>query len=179
MSGLPIEAGFAVLREWRSTDLDALVSEANNRAVWRNLTDDFPHPYFRTDGEWWISACREQRPPRDLVISVGDDLAGVCGMTPGEGVTKHVGLVGYWIGERHWGRGVATAALKAFLDYAWDTFPVTRLEARVFAWNPASARVLEKNGFSLEGVRRNAIRKDGQTVDELVFGLLRSEESKP
>jgi len=172
---LPLAAGSAELRLWRLTDLDALVRKANNRAVWRNLTEAFPHPYTRGDGEQWIKQCLEQRPPRNLVISIADELAGACGIALGEGTVQQTAAIGYWLGHEHWGKGVASAALGPFLSCVWDTFPVTRLQASVFAWNPASARVLEKNGFTLEGTLRNAVHKDGEITDELVYGLLRED----
>ena len=68
-----------------------------------------------------------------------------------------------------------TAAFRAFVGYVWETFDVQRLQATVFAWNPASGRILEKSGFSLEGVHRNAIYKDGEFVDLLMYSQLRSE----
>jgi ribosomal-protein-alanine N-acetyltransferase len=70
-----------------------------------------------------------------------------------------------------------TAAFGAFLDYVWETFDVERLQAEVFAWNPASARVLEKNGFALEGTRRKAIYKDGELIDEWFYSLLRDDRA--
>ena len=71
--------------------------------------------------------------------------------------------VGYWIGRSFWGRGVATAALRAFLQLE-TTRPLT---AYVAAHNLGSRRVLEKCGF--EVVREQHV--DG--VDEIVT-LLRS-----
>ena len=65
------------------------------------------------------------------------------------------------------------------LGYIWDTFDVERLQAEVFAWNPASAGVLEKNGFMLEGTRRKAIFKDGELIDEWIYTLFRSETARP
>lgn len=56
-------------------------------------------------------------------------------------------LVGYWIGKRHWGKGVATRALSTFLEL--DT--ARPLHARVAASNVASIRVLEKCGFAVAG----------------------------
>jgi RimJ/RimL family protein N-acetyltransferase len=52
-------------------------------------------------------------------------------------------LVGYWIGREHWGRGIATAALRAFLE----EIPERPLHALVHADNAGSIRVLEKCGF--------------------------------
>jgi RimJ/RimL family protein N-acetyltransferase len=173
MRELSINAGVATLRTWRLDDVDDLVARADNRAVWMNMTDMFPSPYTQSDGTAWIARCRDQDPPRDLVIAVADSLVGGCGFVPREGVEAGSGVIGYWLAESHWGRGIASAAVKAFLGYVWESFAVHRLEARVFGWNPASSRVLDKNGFVLEGRRRNAIRKDGRTTDELIYGLLR------
>jgi RimJ/RimL family protein N-acetyltransferase len=172
---LPIDAGLVTLRRWTPEDQEALAAEANSHAVWRNLTHVFPHPYTAADAASWIERCMDQDPPQDLVVACEDRLIGVCGMGRGEGVGRYTAEVGYWLGERHWGRGVMTVALEAFLGYVWETFDVQRLQATVFAWNPASARVLEENGFTLEGVHRRAIYKDGEFVDLLMFSRLRSE----
>lgn len=172
---LPVPAGPVTLRAWRRDDVAALAEEANSRAVWRNMIHTFPHPYTLEDAEQWVARCIDQDPQQDLVIASDDRLIGVCGIQLGEGVSTFTGSVGYWLGERHWGRGIASAAFAAFLGYVWDTFPVRRLQAEVFSWNPASARVLEKNGFTLEGTRRRAIHKDGELIDEWFYSLLRDD----
>jgi RimJ/RimL family protein N-acetyltransferase len=172
---LPIDAGPATLRRWRLADQQDLIDEANSYAVWRNLTHVFPHPYTEAEASSWIQRCMDQDPPQDLVIASEDRLIGVCGMGRGEGVDYYTAGVGYWLGECHWGRGIMTEAFRAFIRYVWGTFDVQRIQATVFAWNPASARVLEKNGFSFEGAHRSAIYKDGEFVDLLMYSLLRSE----
>jgi len=177
MTGLRIDAGPVTLRRWRESDIDALVAEADNRAVWRNMLDVFPHPYTRSDGELWIGRCMRQEPPADLVLALEDQLIGACGANRRSGVSRYTANVGYWLGENHWGRGIMTEAFGRFLEYVWETFDVERLEAEVFAWNQASVRVLEKNGFIREGTRRRAIYKDDEFVDEHFYSLLRSEAS--
>jgi len=72
--------------------------------------------------------------------------------------------VGYWIGREHWGKGVATAALSAFLDEL-ETRP---LHAHVVAHNIGSIRVLEKCGFRRTG-EPTAAGADG--VPELLLKL--------
>ena len=175
MGSLPRAAGPATLRSWGPTDESAVVREANSRAVWRNLTHVFPHPYTAEDATKWVAHCLGQDPPRDLVVEVDGQFAGVCGIEVGEGVGEFTGHVGYWLGEQYWDRGIATEVIAGFLVYIWETFDVKRLQAEVFAWNPASARVLEKNGFVREGTRRKAIFKDGELIDEHIYALLRSE----
>jgi RimJ/RimL family protein N-acetyltransferase len=73
--------------------------------------------------------------------------------------------VGYWIAREHWGRGIATRALEAFLRLE-RTRP---LQAHVAAHNLGSIRVLEKCGFTRAGEGRGEIR--GQEVDEVVLVL--------
>jgi RimJ/RimL family protein N-acetyltransferase len=74
--------------------------------------------------------------------------------------------VGYWIGREDWGKGVATAALSAFLDEL-DTRP---LHAHVATHNIGSIRVLEKCGFERAGAPTPA-GDDG--VEELLLKLAR------
>ena len=174
---LPIPAGSVTLRGWNRDDVDALVDEANSRGVWRNMIHTFPHPYTHDDAVAWVDRCLDQSPEQDLVIAAEGRLIGVCGIQLGEGVSAFTGSVGYWLGEKHWGRGIASAAFAAFLEYVWETFPVQRLQAEVFSWNPASAKVLEKNGFTREGTRRKAIHKDGELIDEWFYSLLREDRA--
>lgn len=75
-------------------------------------------------------------------------------------------LVGYWIGREFWGRGIASAALKQFLDYE-TTRPLT---ARVVKHNAASIRVLQKAGFTLAGEDAYDL-PGGATGEEFVFKL--------
>ena len=54
-----------------------------------------------------------------------------------------------------------------------DPANLHRLEAAVFGWNLASARVLEKAGYSLEGRLRRSVIKDGRIADSLLYARLR------
>ena len=82
--------------------------------------------------------------------------------------------IGYWLAEPFWGQGIATRAVRALSDWAFASFDLVRIFAAVFETNPASARVLEKAGFALEGRLRQSITKNGRTFDELLYARLRS-----
>jgi RimJ/RimL family protein N-acetyltransferase len=82
--------------------------------------------------------------------------------------------IGYWLGEEFWGRGIVTEALRAMTDYAFATWDLCRISAGVFEWNPGSMRVLEKAGYELEARCRSAVTRDGETIDELIYVILRS-----
>ncbi|MFM1921727.1 MAG: putative acetyltransferase, partial [Candidatus Hydrogenedentota bacterium] len=71
-----------------------------------------------------------------------------------------------------WGRGIATEAVRLVVDFGFNCLHANRIEARVYGWNPASARVLEKCGFKLEGRLRRRMLKQGERTDQLIFGLL-------
>ena len=81
--------------------------------------------------------------------------------------------IGYWLGEPYWGRGIATRAVRALIDYAFAHFDLMRLYATVFEWNPASARVLEKAGFTYEARIGKSVTKDGKTIYQLLHALIR------
>lgn len=163
-----------VLRPWRMDDAAALVKHGNNRAVWRNLGERFPHPYTDAAAQAWLSeVVAKDGPTRIFAIDIGGEAAGSMGIHPGAGERAKMAVIGYWLGQAHWGRGIATRALRLVVDYAFVTFAFERLEASVYAWNPASARVLEKNGFTLEGRLRSRIYHDETLADELMYGLLR------
>jgi RimJ/RimL family protein N-acetyltransferase len=98
---------------------------------------------------------------------------GGVGLEPMADVYRLTATVGYWLGEPFWGRGFATQALRALSAYAFSTFDLHRLEAAVFGWNLASARVLEKAGYSLEGRLRRSVIKDGRIADSLLYARLR------
>lgn len=82
---------------------------------------------------------------------------------------------GYIVAPSHWGRGYATEAGEALLDWAFDTWDLNRVQAEADTRNPASRRVLEKLGFTLEGTLREDCVVEGVVSDSWVFGLLRSD----
>lgn len=154
---------------------DALMREAGSRAVWRTMLDRFPHPYTRAAADGWIEASGASSPGElHLAICHQGELIGGIGVSARGDVYRHTRVLGYWLGERHWGQGLATEAVDAFTAFvlAGDR-AARRLEAGVFAFNGASARVLEKCGYALEGAERDAVFKDGAFADVLRYARVR------
>jgi RimJ/RimL family protein N-acetyltransferase len=161
------------VRSWQIADKDELVRIANKRQIWRNLTDLFPHPYTEADADFWIAHANTPSASIHQAVEVGGRVAGSIGIIAGEGMSRHTGQFGYWLGEGYWGRGIATAVARAMVAYADENLPFVRLEAPVFAWNPVSMRVLEKAGFVREGVLRRSAFKDGEFVDTVMYARVR------
>jgi [ribosomal protein S5]-alanine N-acetyltransferase len=173
---MELDAGSCILRSWTAADSGALASIANDRRIWLNMTDTFPHPYLLDDAKEFLVKCLDQGdPPFNLAISVDSELVGGIGGHPGAAEQRENINIGYWLTPDAWGKGIATDATRRYVSYLLDTFRPRRLYATVFGWNPGSARVLEKCGFQLEGRLRQAIVKEGRVTDLLLYGLLRDE----
>ncbi len=161
------------IRSWRASDAGALVRHANNRRVWRNLRDRFPHPYTASDAERWIRRATGATPETHFAIAVTEEAVGGVGLDLKTDVYRRSAELGFWIGEAYWGRGIATEVARAMTDFAFSSFDLCRVYAEVFEWNPASMRVLEKVGYSFEGRLRKSVTKDGHTIDQLMYAIIR------
>src|SRR5262245_49770333 len=138
------------VRSWATGDVESLVKYANNRRIWLNLRDAFPHPYTKQAARDWIRCARNRHPETSFAIAVAGEAAGGIGFVLHGDVERVSAEIGYWLGEPFWGRGITTEALRAVTTYAIDTHGLTRLYALPFAWNAGSCRVLEKAGYVLE-----------------------------
>jgi RimJ/RimL family protein N-acetyltransferase len=165
------------LRSWRLGDEPSLVHHANNYKIWRNVRDQFPHPYTWQDAEWWVGHAGHERPVSNFAIDVEGEAVGGIGLVAKEDIYRCSAEIGYWLSEEHWGRGVMTEAVRAATTYGFKQFKVQRIYAGVLEWNPASMRVLEKAGFRFEARLRNAIVKEGHVMDEMIYAALRDEWS--
>jgi ribosomal-protein-alanine N-acetyltransferase len=158
------------LRAWQYTDIDQLAKLANNKAIWNNLRDYFPHPYTRADANKWIRSHSSKRSSTHYAIIVNSELAGAISIIPKEDIYRKSAEIGYWIGEPFWRKGIATNAVEEVLRIFQSSHPdIIRIFAEVFAENIASMKVLQKNGFTLESVRKNAVVKNGIVGDDTVW----------
>ena len=141
------------------------------------MRDRFPHPYSLEDGRAFIASARASQPEAFFAVEADGAAVGGIGYTLHDDVERVAAEVGYWLGSAYWGRGIMTAALSAFTDYVFERHrELRRLYALPFAWNPASARVLEKAGYTLEGRMRESVIKDGEVVDQLLYAIVRRGE---
>lgn len=167
-----IEFEHGLIRDWSERDKADLAAFANNRKIWRNLTDRFPHPYTEEEASRWLAQIAGMPVRTCWAIEVGHRAIGGIGIELREGIYVKCADFGYWLGEPYWGRGIATAAVRALVPEILSRFGLIRLQAYVFAWNPASMRVLEKAGFAREGVMRRAALKDGVLIDEVLYAYV-------
>ena len=157
------------IRPWRLDDAGSLAKHANNRKVWIALRDLFPHPYAIQDAHEFLQRATSELSEMKFCIEIEGAAVGGIGVHPGQDVHRFAATMGYWLGEQFWGRGIMTEAVTAVTDFCFDNFPLRRIFAEVFSSNPASARVLEKAGFNLEGRLKNHVMKEGKLLDSLLY----------
>ncbi len=161
------------LRPLRPTDADELQMLANNRNIWLNVRDVFPHPYTLKDAHEFIDKVKNDDPPNVLAIATMERFLGCIGLTFNQDIHRVTAELGYWIGESYWRKGIASISVKRFVKYGFDTFDITRIQAGVLEWNRSSMRVLEKCGFTLDGIFRQAVIKDGRICDYFIYSILK------
>jgi RimJ/RimL family protein N-acetyltransferase len=166
---MQLNCGICTLRSWQNGDEESLPRHANNRQIWLNMRDRFPHPYTRADAESWIRQVRQQKPETSFAIDIKGEAVGGIGLVLHDDVERCSAEVGYWLGEDFWGRGIMTAVLRELTDYAFKEFNLARIYAVPYARNASSVKVLEKAGFVLEGVLRRSAIKDGVILDQLMY----------
>jgi RimJ/RimL family protein N-acetyltransferase len=163
----------ATMRPYKQSDAKALAGLADNPNVCHYLANRFPSPYTLEDATQWVARFGHEREQHIFAIEWQGQLVGGIGLDPMADIHSLTAGVGYWVGEPFWGNGIATEALGLMVGHAFGELPYLRLQAMVFAENKNSARVLEKNGFVLEGTLRRHITKHGRVYDALLYARTR------
>ncbi|KAL7627183.1 hypothetical protein AAE478_003959 [Parahypoxylon ruwenzoriense] len=169
------------IRAYMPKDAAPMAAAANHPEISMYMRNRFPFPYTLENAKFWLEFSTSHTPTVNFgIFSPDGAFAGGIGLTPGQDVEYRTWEIGYWVARDHWGKGIATSALKAFSEWAFKEFPdLLRLEAGVFDGNAASLKVLERAGYVKEGVRRKAICKKGQVMDLVVYSLLREDLESP
>lgn len=96
-----------------------------------------------------------------------------------QGVAQSAATLGYWMGERHAGKGLMTDAVVALTRYCINKLGLHRIEAACLSDNAASRRVLTKAGFVQEGAARKYLKINGQWRDHLLFAIIEDDLAPP
>jgi len=164
-----IEIGNYVIRNWQKEDAASIVQYASNRKIWINLRDAFPHPYTMAGAEAFLFRAMQMQPGLYFAIASDAEAIGSISLMAGIDVHRFTAELGYWLAEPFWGKGIMTAAVRALSEYAFAELGFQRIFAEPYTTNAASARVLEKAGFALEGIMRDSVFKDGRILDQYLY----------
>lgn len=137
-----------------------------------------PYPYTESDADWWLQRrlkfLRENK--KEISFALRNPkgyLIGSIGVDDFKIGETHQAEVGYWLAKPYRGQGLVSDALGVFIQYAFTNLEVTRLTAHTLDFNQASARVLEKHNFKLEGRLRQHTKTRNGIFDTLAWGLLK------
>lgn len=143
-----LETERLTLRAPRLADAKTVSMLAADRRIAEN-TARIPHPYRLSDAENFIAGANKPGGEQVYLITLRDKaVIGACSIAQQDGAPE----IGYWLGSDYWGKGYATEAVHALIDYAFTDLGYDALHAGARVTNPASRRVLEKCGFQWTGV---------------------------
>jgi len=172
---MTIITSYGGIRHWSDTDAPALAKYANNRKIWLNLRDGFPHPYTLDNARAFLDMVDRQDPKTFFAIATPEEAIGAIGISPNADVHRLTAELGYWLAEPFWGKGIMTETVSRFTDYAFERFGLVRIFAEPYATHASSCRVLEKAGFVLEGRLKSSVIKDGVITDQLLYAKVRKQ----
>ena len=166
-----------ILRPFAPEDASEVARLAGDRRI-ADTTLNIPHPYDESMALAWISTHAE-RAERDegLSLAVTDRATSAIVGAAGLAINRphRRGELGYWVGAEQWGRGYATEASRAVIDYAFGPLDLARVVAHCLTRNPSSRRVMEKLGMQFEGRLRQHMVKWDTAEDIWIYGILREE----
>ncbi len=163
------------LRNPRKEDINELWDNYNDKEIAKNMVSMEKEKEFKSD---WINKFKNKKDKSreidyTLVIEIEKKPAGLISIRSTDEYNKTKATISYRIGKNYRGRGITTQALKLFTVHALKKFKLTRIQANVRIFNKTSARILEKVGYKLEGIRRKNVYKNGKFYDDLLYAKVK------
>ena len=165
-----------VQREYLAHYVDWL----NDWEVGKYLAPGIPFSMNLEDETAWFEARRNDK--NSLVFAILTQaekaLIGNCGLHNLD--WKNRGCVfGIFIGDKtYWSKGYGSDAARTMVQYAFEQLGMNRVELEVYAFNPRAIRAYEKAGFQRDGIRRQALYRDGKFHDIYLMSVLREDWDK-
>lgn len=162
------------LEKWDLKYVDDVVKYANNKRIADNLRDVFPYPYTKEDAVFFIKDCINNDSNNILkAITVNGETVGSISVIKLNDVNQKSAEIGYWIGEEFQNKGIMKKAVKMIIEEAFEKMDIVRIEAEIFETNIPSKKVLENNGFKLEGRKEKSIFKNGKIMASLIYATFK------
>ncbi len=173
-----LEGERVFIRRLRLSDANDVYVNVRDKEIVR-WSLNIPHPYPKKIAAKFIrKSQREWRAKKGFVFGVVFKKTGrVIGVTGFKNIDRisNCADIGYWLGKNYWRRGLATEAVRLVLKFGFKELKLHRIYAYVFEKNTGSKLVLEKCGFKLEGVMREALLKRSRRHNMLNYGILKRE----
>lgn len=149
------------LTNLKVADIPKIVEYAGNKKVAQN-TLNMPHPYFEKDAIFWLNMAHEGFRTQSKYIfgirlNTTNELIGGMGLHLNQSFNR--AELGYWIGEPFWNKGYASEAAAAILKFGFEVLKINKIFATHLIENPASGKVMIKNGMVQEGTLKDHVKK--------------------
>ena len=164
-----LETERLVLRRPTLADVKSIAHLANDRRIADN-TRRLPHPYTPEDAVEFVGALANEIRNTHFLIEHDASLIGMVGV---DWRDPDAPELGYWLGVDFWGRGFATEAARAVIDFTFEEFSIDTLFSGARVTNPASRNILEKCGFQWSGVELHRFEALGSSTPVDCFRLSR------
>ena len=164
------------LRDFRSTDAGSVQRWFTNRTATRGLLE-VRQSFSPEDAAGWVARAMDTSgEDRKWAITVNGEAEPI-GFAALYGLFRQTAPeIGVLVGdERRWGRGVGREAVRLALSRAFAELGAHRVYARVASPNDRSRALFEGLGFRREGVMRDHLRREGETIDVELYGLIADE----
>ena len=159
------------LRKWTMDDC-ARMAEICTLLDRSYLSDQLPDPYTEDSAAWWINMALEKEGKEGVFRAILADgtVVGNISVERKQDVYRQDAEIGYFLLTERWSKGIMTEAVRKICQEAFEQLDIIRITGLVYAPNIASRRVLEKNGFEVEGVLKNGVLKNGAVYDLCIYG---------
>ena len=165
------------LRKPGLRDVDRILEYADNPKI-SEMTLSFPYPYHEEDAVSWLhTAYKGFQEGETYIFAIcpkeSDEFMGGISLNIKKEYNR--AELGFWLAEPYWGRGYMTEALRQVLRFGFHNLELHKIYAVHFTNNPASGRVMAKNGMVREAQLKEHIRKDGRYRDLVQYRLTKME----
>jgi len=172
-----LETERLLLRPFALSDAGDVQRLAGDSAV-AETTTNIPHPYEDGMAEAWIASHQELFDSDEgmtwaVTLQSDGKLVGAFSLLRLK--AGHQAEMGYWVGRPYWGQGYCTEAARSVMTHAFGPLGLIRLHAIHMASNPASGRVMQKLGMTLEGTRASHLQARGRFHDVVQYGILKED----
>ncbi|MCW9705831.1 GNAT family N-acetyltransferase [Fodinibius salsisoli] len=165
------------LRQLMARDIDRIVQYANNPKI-EEMTLNMPFPYGEKDAVSWLATAHEGfSEERHYVFGIcslqTDKVMGGIGLKVNKRFNR--AELGFWLGEPFWSKGYITEGVEAVLEFGFNELELNKIFAFHMVKNPASGKVMTKNGMVKEAELVEHIRKGEEYIDVVQYRLTRKE----
>lgn len=175
---LNINSSKICIREIQYSDSDKIQTVASLSEIADTMIS-IPHPYPDNEAKRFVAQRISETKSGNAVVFVLEKIQdnSFCGLIEVRDIDhEHLqGELSFWLAPNAWGKGYMSKVIRSVLDYSFTELELNRLYAYHMERNPASGKVLARNGFQKEGILRQRVRKWGKFEDVSLWACLQQD----